>query len=60
MKNLTAYWLNGTPYCIECAEHDLAPCMSEAERRRSIREPGQGRCGCCGLFFEAESEACQE
>lgn len=42
-----AYWLNGTAYCVECD----APCMSDAERDRATRSPGQGRCGCCGRQF---------
>ena len=42
-----AYWLNGAPYCADCVEGD-EPCMDETERQRAIREPGCGRCGCCG------------
>lgn len=45
-----AYWLDGTPYCVDCVE-GTPPCMSESERQRSIREPGIGCCGCCGQEF---------
>lgn len=56
METLTAYWLNGTPYCLACVESN-APCMSDGEKTRSVREDGTGRCGCCGEEFALDAEA---
>ena len=52
----TAYWLNGTPYCVECVEFELDPCLSEEERKLAKLGDGTGRCGCCGTTFEVEPE----
>jgi hypothetical protein len=53
MKNLTAYWVHGTPYCLGCifAEN---PCLSVEEMDRAVRHDGTGHCGCCGEEFVSD------